>query len=272
MTGARVIRSPANLRIKAAIALRDRSEREARGLTIVDGVRELGRAVAAGVNVSEAFVCPGLVDTPAAAALVEALRTAGAPITEVSEVAFGRLAFGDRAEGVVGLVRIPPDDLDRLDVGPNPLVVVLEGVEKPGNIGAVLRSADGAGADAVIVADPRTDPYNPNVIRASVGTVFSVPVAVATARLAREWLDERAVKLVAARVDGVVPYTAVDLRGPTALVLGAEVSGLGEVWTGPDVTSVRVPMHGVADSLNVSVTAAILLYEARRQRSEGGEP
>lgn len=269
MIGATTITSSANPRIKAAVGLRHRSEREARSLTIVDGVRELARALDANASIEEAFVCPALVDTTEAAALVETLHAHGLPITDVSEAVFGRLAFGERAEGVVGIVRIPSLGLDRVTIGSNALVVVLEGIEKPGNLGAVLRSADGAGADAVIVANARTDPYNPNVIRASLGTVFSVPVAVATSRQTRAWLDEGAVRIVAAHVDGEVPYTAVDLRGPTALVLGAEVAGLGDVWTSPGVVSARVPMHGTADSLNVSVTAAILLYEARRQRNEG---
>jgi len=262
------ITSAANPRIRGAIALRDRAARDAQGLTIVDGVRELRRAIDADADVSEAFVCPALIDSDEAAAVVDALRRRGVPLTDVSESVFARVAFGDRAEGVVGLVSIPPSDLDRLRVGPDALVVVLEGVEKPGNLGAVLRSADGAGVDAVIFADPRTDPYNPNVVRASLGTIFGVPIAVASGSQTRDWLAHNAIRSIAARVDAALAYTAVDMRGPTALILGAEVSGLGDAWSGPDVTSVRVPMLGVADSLNVSVTAAVLMYEARRQRDE----
>jgi TrmH family RNA methyltransferase len=262
------ITSGTNPRIKATAALRQRAERDRRGLTVVDGARELGRVVEGGAAVEEAFVCPEMVGDDTAK-LVGLLRDRGVPTIEVSRAVLGRLAFGERADGIVAVVRMPPVDIDRLTVGPDALMVVLEGIEKPGNLGAVLRTADGAGADAVVVADPRTDPWNPNVIRASLGTNFSVPVAVATSTRTRAWLADRAVAMVAARVDAPLPYTESDLRGPTALILGSETAGLSEAWAGPGVTAVRVPMRGAADSLNVSVTAAILLYEARRQRDTG---
>lgn len=265
------ITSTANPRIKAAIALRDRRERDSRGLTIVDGVRELRRALDGGIVIDEAFVCPAQLDGPAAGGLVERLHETGVGPVEVSEAVFARLAFGDRSEGVIGIVAIPPTGLDRLIVGDDALIVVLDGLEKPGNLGAILRSADGAGADAVIMADPRTDPYNPNVIRASLGTVFSIPVATAGARDARAWLDRRRIRVVATRVEAPLPYTAVDLRAASAIVLGTEAMGLGQAWSGGNVVEVSVPMRGVADSLNVSATAAILLYEARRQRDAEGE-
>jgi TrmH family RNA methyltransferase len=148
-----------------------------------------------------------------------------------------------------------------------PLVAVLEGVEKPGNVGAVLRSADGAGVSALIVADAQTDLYNPNAIRASLGTIFSVPVAAAAAADTLTWLRHRGLAIFAARVDGAVPHTEADFRGPAAIVLGSEAKGLSATWTGPDVTAVRLPMAGVADSLNVSAAAAVLFYEALRQRT-----
>ena len=144
--------------------------------------------------------------------------------------------------------------------------MVVEGVEKPGNLGAILRSADGAGADALIAADPRTDLFNPNAIRASLGTVFTVPVAAATTSEVMAWLRARGIGLVVARVDGATVHTAADLAGPVAIVLGSEAHGLTGTWDGPDVRAVRLPMLGSADSLNVSAAAAVLLYEARRQR------
>ncbi|MEJ7697797.1 MAG: RNA methyltransferase [Candidatus Limnocylindrales bacterium] len=167
--------SASNPRIRAAIALRDRRERESSGLTLVDGARELRRAIDAGVEIVEAFVCEPLLAGPDARAVLDDLQKGGAPVHATSEAAFGRLAFGDRAEGFVAVVRSPSLGLDRLKLGPDPLVLVVESVEKPGNLGAILRSADGAGVDAVIAASPRTDLFNPNVIRASAGTVFSVP-------------------------------------------------------------------------------------------------
>jgi TrmH family RNA methyltransferase len=145
-------------------------------------------------------------------------------------------------------------------------VAVVEGVEKPGNLGALLRSADGAGVDAVIVSDPVSDVWNPNAVRASLGTIFSLPLAVCDAAEAASFLRERGVGIVAARVDAAVDYDEVDLSGALAIVVGAEATGLTDAWSGPDVTAVRIPMLGLADSLNVSVSAAVLLYEARRQR------
>jgi TrmH family RNA methyltransferase len=234
-------------------------------LTLVDGARELARAFEAGVEIVEVFAVDGDRDHRVAA-LVADLRQAGIPIVEVRESVMARLAFGDRTGGIVGCVRVPSTGLDRLTIGSEPLVVVVEAVEKPGNLGAILRSADAVGVDAVIVADPTTDLFNPNVIRSSVGTVFAVPIAVSDGAAARSWLAEHGIRVFAARVDAPLPYTAADLRGPIAIVLGAETTGLSHAWTGPGIEPVSVPMRGVADSLNVSVTAAILLYEARRQR------
>jgi TrmH family RNA methyltransferase len=152
-----------------------------------------------------------------------------------------------------------------------PLVVVLEAVEKPGNLGAVARTADGAGVDAILVADPRCDLFNPNAIRASLGTLFAVPLARAAADDARDWLLAHGLRVVAARVDGATALAEADLRGAVAIVLGSEASGLSQAWTGPSVEAVRLPMLGVADSLNVSAAAAVLLYEARRQRDAASD-
>lgn len=264
------IASAANPRIRAAARLRDRRARDETGLTIVDGGREVRRALEAGAAVEDAFVCEDLVRTDDARAAVRALETTGAHIWTTSEAAFAKVAFGDRVEGVVATVRIPSTDLARLQLPGNPLVVVLEAVEKPGNLGAVLRSADGAGADALILADPRTDPFNPNAIRASAGTVFTVPIAAGSAAEIRDWLRGHGLRIVAARVDAETDPWDADLRGPLAIALGSEADGLSAGWSTDDATPVRLPMHGIADSLNVSVAAAVLLYEARRQR-DGGE-
>jgi TrmH family RNA methyltransferase len=257
--------SPSNPRVKAAVRLRDRRERETTGLTIVDGARELGRTLDAGVEVDEAFVCDTLVRSAEARAVVgrmaEFLR-----LTFVNEAVIGKLAFGDRSDGVVAIVRVPPTALDALVLGSDALVVVVEAVEKPGNLGAILRTADAAGASAVIAADPRTDLFNPNAIRASLGTIFTVPLAAAPADDVIRWLAARGVRIVAARVEGETPYTDADLRGPLALVVGSEAEGLRSAWDDERVEPVRIPMLGAADSLNVSVAAAVLLYEAVRQR------
>ncbi len=261
------ITSTKNPRVKAAIALRDRRTRDETGLTLVDGVRELARALAGGARAVEVFVVEHALDEAGADA-VGLARSGGAAIVPVTGGVLDRLGYGERSEGIVATVRIPDVSLDRLAgvLPPDPLVVVLEGVEKPGNLGAVLRSADAAGADAVVVADPRTDLFNPNAIRASLGTVFAVPVAAGSSEAVRAWLESAGIPMFAARVGAAIAYTEADLRGPAALVLGSEADGLTDAWAGPGVTDVSLPMLGVADSLNVSVTAAVLLYEARRQR------
>lgn len=267
------ITSPQNPRVKNAVHLRDRRSREKQGRILIDGVRELHRALGAGVRLLEVFVCEPLCQSDEARQLLALLPQSGAELLQVSEPVFEKLAFGQRAEGVLGIAETPRLTLETLLAKDTPttrsvapLVAVLEGVEKPGNVGAVLRTADAAGVSAVILADPRTDLYNPNAIRASLGTIFTVPVCEATSNSLQAWLRENGIRMVATRVDGSRPYTEVDYRGPTAILLGSEARGLSAAWTGDDVTAVRLPMLGVADSLNVSVTAAVLFYEALRQR------
>jgi RNA methyltransferase, TrmH family len=260
-----IITSTANERIKAVVRLRDRGHRTETGLTIVDGAREITQALDGDVAVSEGFVCPELVLTPAAEAAAARLRAA-TDVTDVSAPVMAKLAFGDRSDGVVAVIRTPSTDLAALELPENSLVVVVESVEKPGNLGAVLRTADGAGADAVIAANPLTDLFNPNAIRASLGTIFRMPVAAGSSDSVLGWLLARGIRPVAARVDATTPYTKADLRGPLAIVLGSEALGLSEAWDIDGVTPVTIPMRGAADSLNVSVAAAILLYEAVRQR------
>jgi RNA methyltransferase, TrmH family len=260
------IRSLANPRVKAAVRLRDRRERDETGLTIIDGPRELLRAIDARIEVVEAFVCDELVRTPEAALAVDRLP-AGARRHDVAPAVIEKVGFGDRSDGIVAIVRTPHASLSDVELPAVPLVVVVEAVEKPGNLGAILRTADGAGVDAVIAADPRTDLFNPNAIRASLGTIFGGPVVPATTRETLDWLTARAIRPVAARVDAATAYSDVDLSGPVAVVLGSETDGLSDAWSEPRVTAVRIPMRGFADSLNVSVAAAVLLYEAVRQRS-----
>ncbi|HEX6868137.1 MAG TPA: TrmH family RNA methyltransferase [Candidatus Limnocylindrales bacterium] len=261
-----VITSPANPRVSAAAALRHRRARERAGLTLIDGARELRRALDGGVEVVEAFVCEPQLAGPDGRAAFDALRALGVAIRPVTEAVLAKVAFGERAEGLVAVVRIPATDLARLALPEGALVVVIEGVEKPGNLGAVLRSADGAGADAVIAASPRTDIYNPNTIRASAGTAFALQLAAAPTADVLAWLHTEGFRIVAARVDGATSYLDIDLTGRVAIALGTEADGLSDAWAGDDIVAARLPMLGVADSLNVSVTAAVLLYEARRQR------
>ena len=259
------ITSTKNPRVRHAAALRDRRTREAAGLTLVDGVRELERALAGGARPVEVFADLARLDA-AGRDLLAVARERGAVVLPTSGAALDKLAYGDRAEGLVATVRVPNLELATLVLPPDPLVVVLEGVEKPGNLGAVLRSADGAGADAVIAADPRTDLFNPNAIRASLGAIFALPLAAGSGTDVQAELSRRGIAIVTARVDADESYADADLTGPVAIVVGSEAEGLTERWPSPPARPVRLPMLGVGDSLNVSIAAAVLLYEARRQR------
>ncbi len=261
--------SPSNPRIKAAARLRERRERDRAGLTLVDGARELRRALEANVEVVEAFICEPLVAGEDARAALDALRSRGVAVTTTTEAAFAKLAFGDRAEGLVAIVRAPSLALADLALPADPLIVVIEGVEKPGNLGAVLRSADGAGVDAVIAASPRTDLANPNVIRASAGTIFTVPMAAGPTDEVLRWLRDRRHphRGRAGRCHRRLHGRSTS-RAPSRSSLGSEADGLTDAWLGPDIEAVHLPMLGVADSLNVSVTAA----DPRCTRPAGNAP
>ena len=261
-----MITSPHNPRVKSAARLRDHRRRREEQRILIDGTREISRALAAGVALQEVFFCAELCQSAEPRELLADLAKGGAEVLEVSGPVFTRLAFGQRAEGIVAVAAAPPHRLQNLRLPENPLVAVLEGVEKPGNIGAVLRSADAAGVSALVLAAPRTDLFNPNAIRASLGTIFSLPVAAAPAEDVVAWLREHQLQIVAARVEGSAVYTEIDYRLPTALVFGSEAQGLSPLWAGGDIRMVRLPMLGAADSLNVSATATVLFYEALRQR------
>jgi TrmH family RNA methyltransferase len=264
------ITSSRNPRVKQALKLRDARGRAAQGRIIIDGCREIHRALVAGVRLVEAFVCHEIDERHGRDtfhALLRMLAVQKVPVFDVTREVLEHLAFGNRAEGVIAIAEPPQRTLADLALPPVPLVAVLEAVEKPGNVGAVLRSADAAGMSAVVVTDPISDLYNPNCIRASLGTVFSVPVCTATSEATLAWLRQQQLTIYAARLDAAVDYRNVPLAGRSAIVLGSEVSGLSPQWKAADIQGIKLPMRGVADSLNISVTAAVLFYEALRQRS-----
>lgn len=264
-----MITSTRNPRLRAAAALRERRARQRTGRFLVDGVREIGRALDGGFQVVEAFVEPvAIARSLERQALADRLSGTGAPLVRVGPDALAQVAFGDRSEGIVAVVAVPERRaLVDLALPTIPLVIVLEGAEKPGNVGAVMRSADGAGASAVILADPVADPWNPNLIRASLGTVFALPLRVASSTETRDWLIGRGIQVVATRVDAAIDYDRVDYATPTAIVLGSEAQGLSDVWSGDAIVAARLPMLGTADSLNLAAAAAVFCYEARRQRA-----
>jgi len=260
-----LITSRQNARVKEAAKLRSARQRTKQGRFLIDGAREIDRALDAGIEIVEAFICEASCTSNLARALVPRLEVANR--ANVTAEVFEKLCFGERNDGIVVVARTPARTLDQLTLPPHPLVAVLEGLEKPGNVGAILRTADGAGVDAVIVAGGGTDLFNPNTIRASLGTVFAKNVCTATVEETLDQLRAWQLPIIATRPDAKQLYTDIDYGPGAAIVLGSEADGLSAHWQQPAVQGVRLQMRGIADSLNVSATAAILFYEAARQRA-----
>jgi len=274
------IASPTNPRIKAVVKLADRRTRDAARRTVVEGVREVGLALAAGVAPVEAYVCPELIAGPeaerAARHLVGLAASGMTELFYVSPPVFEKIAYRGNSGGLLLVIAYPNPSLDALTFRAAPFVVVVEEAEKPGNLGAVLRTADAAGIDALIVptlpGSSGTDLHNPNVIRASLGAYFTVPTVAAPAGEAIAWLRRRGIALVATTPAAETLYTAADLTGPVAVVMGSEAWGLSETWLAAADVRVRIPMAGQVDSLNLSAATALLLYEVVRQRGASPRP
>ncbi len=262
----KTITSPTNPRIKDAAKLRDARHRAKQGRFLIDGARELTRALRGGVPLVELFVCVAACKSAESLSLLNELGQIDADVWNVTPAVLEKIAFGKRQDGIVAVAQTPRKRLADLAVAVDKLVAVVVGLEKPGNVGAVLRSADATGAGAVIVVDGRTDLFNPNCIRASLGTIFTQPVCEAATDEALSWLRARGGKIVAARTDAQESYSAIDYREVSAIVLGSETSGLSDAWHAPDILGIKLPMRGTADSLNVSAAAAAIFYEALRQR------
>ena len=258
-----VISSTQNPKVKLLLQLHQKSsERRKAGLFVVEGRRELMHCLEAGFEIDTVFWCPSVeVGTEPMPQLPEAVR-----VFEVSKAVYEKMAYRDSTEGIVAEVRTRQLALADLQLPESPLVVVLERVEKPGNLGTVLRSADAAGVDAVIVCDPLTDLYNPNLIRSSVGAVFSVPCVACTSEECIAFLKQHGIQILTAQLQDSHLYYDTDMRRPTAIVMGTEATGLTPQWREAADAHIRIPMLGRIDSLNVSVSSAILMYEAVRQR------
>ena len=256
------VTSAQNRKVKTLLALQEKARlRKEMGLFVVEGRRELEHCVRAGFEIDTLFYCPEIVGLA-----IGILEKAG-QIIEVPRELYEKIAYRGSTEGMIAEVKVRERKLEGLEMKENPLVVVLEGVEKPGNLGAVLRSADAAGADAVLVCDPLTDLYNPNLIRASIGAVFTVPVVCCGSQEAITWLKDNHIKIYTAQLQDSSWYYDTDMKGGTAIVVGTEATGLTDAWRKAADAHIRIPMLGELDSLNASVSAAILLYEAVRQRN-----
>jgi TrmH family RNA methyltransferase len=268
-----VLTSPANPRLKALVALRRRRTREETGSALVEGYEELALALDAGVVPETVYYCPELMLEPQEQlGLVRRVAAAGGETVQVARTAFERTAYREGPDGFLAVVPAVARRSVELELGAAPLLLLCQAVEKPGNLGAMLRTADAAGVDAVVAADPVTDWGNPNLVRASKGTVFSVPVASDPTSAVLEWLDTHRVSLVATTPDTDVEHTEVDYTGAVAVAVGGEKYGLTSEVLAHAAYRVRIPMVGRANSLNVATSAAIVLYEAVRQRRSGGSP
>jgi TrmH family RNA methyltransferase len=278
------ITSLQNPRVKALVKLRERRERDDAGLFFIEGYREVRRALEKNIVLRELYFCPDWFLGENEPALIEQARQAGAQLFELSREAFAKVAYRERPDGLLAVAPQWKHALDDIPAGrapgpttdtgggdeprtAHPFLLVVESIEKPGNLGTILRSADAAGCDAVIVCDAVTDIFNPNVVRASTGVLFSVPVVVADSATVHAWLGGRGIRIVATTPDTPQLYTQADLRGPLAIVMGSEQYGLSEFWLRESDLLVRIPMAGQADSLNVAMATIITLFEAVRQRN-----
>ncbi|WP_372797820.1 TrmH family RNA methyltransferase [Pontiella sp.] len=266
MENSLIIESTKNPRVKTVNKLRKSKHRTELKQTVVEGFREIRRAFESGWPFLELYCCPELYLAVDEDLLVEKIRGAGIPVFQCSEAAFRKMSYRDTPDGLMALSPLVGKKLNELNLPENPLILIAEDLEKPGNLGTILRTADATGVDAVIACDHKTDLNNPNVIRASIGTIFFMPVAEATTAETFAWLDQHGIQSLAAVPDADEEYTAVDMRRGTAIVVGAEDEGLTDQWISGADRRVSIPMLGKNDSLNVSTAAAILLYEAVRQR------
>jgi len=268
------ISSLQNPRIKHLVKLRDRRPRDEAGVFLVEGYREIRRALEKKIALVEVYFSPEWFLGENEPALLASAEAAGAQLFELSKDAFAKVAYRERPDGLLAVAPQWKRALDDLDLGAGrpdakpPFLLVVEAIEKPGNLGTILRSADAAGCDAVIVCDPVTDIFNPNVVRASTGVLFSVPLVVEESARVAAWLQAKKIRTIATTPAADKIYSDVDLRGPLAVIMGSEQYGLSEFWLKHADVPVRIPMAGQADSLNVAMATIITLFEAVRQRTK----
>lgn len=265
------IASLKNPKVKQVVKWRDRPERDGSQVVLAEGYRALVRALSGGYRIDEVFVCPEFfVGQDHEEPLLEELAARGARIIKVAPAAFVKMAYRDRPEGLLGVGPQIHRGLDELPLGQSPFFLVAEQIEKPGNLGTIMRSSDAVKVDGLILCDSKTDLYNPNVVRASTGNLFTLPIAEASTAETIAWLKAHGVAIAATSPHVDTLYTAADFTQPVAIVVGAEQYGLTQPWLDNADLKVRLPMLGEADSLNVATAAAIMLFEVVRQRLSAG--
>jgi len=257
-----------NPRVRALAKLRKRSERDEQDVFITEGYRPITRALAAGFHFTELYYCPEWFLGSNEQKVLEDAQAAGATLTHLGKEAFAKIAYRERPEGLLAIGKQWHTTLDDLKLSKNPFVIVVEAIEKPGNLGTILRSADATGAEAVIVCDAVTDLFNPNVVRASTGVMFTTPTVITDSQFTMDFLRKHAIRSLAATPAAEELYTDVDLTRPVAIVMGSEQFGLTDMWLKNCDLPVKLPMAGIADSLNVSAATVAIAYEVVRQRSQ----
>jgi TrmH family RNA methyltransferase len=259
-----MITSLQNQRIKDVVKLTvDARERRKHNRFVIEGVRELSLAISGGYKICNLFVCNELLDRVGE----ELVKKINVPLEMVSIDCFQKMAYREKSDGIIAVSAPKSLSLDTMQLSANPFVIILEAVEKPGNLGAILRTADAAGVDAVIVCDPKTDVYNPNTIRSSIGCVFTRQVVACASEEAVQWLKNTGIRIFSAALSASDWYHEIDFTQPAAIVMGAEADGLTGFWLRNADHCIKIPMCGDIDSLNVSVSAAIITFEAMRQRN-----
>lgn len=260
------ITSLQNPKVKDALRLRERRDRDEAGSFLIEGYRELLRFKESGGVAETLFICPELFLGENEGALIDQLKNRGARVFDCTASVFHKLSYRDRPDGLIGVAKQKHLGLDQLILNENPFLIVAEAIEKPGNLGTILRSCDAAGVDGLILCDRCTDLFNPNVVRASVGTLFTVPVYEAKSEETLAWLKKNGVKIVAATPHAEVEFTKADFTGPVCVAIGTEQLGLSRQWMeGADI-QVKIPMCGQADSLNAAMATVLMMYEVLRQR------
>ncbi len=259
-----LLTSRQNPKIKNLALLQKHSERLEQNLFILEGIKEIEKAIDTGYQFESVFFYPKIIDKFELASLFK--NSLLKQVYEVNADVYEKIAYRENSGGIVALVRPKPHSIDLIRLPAKPLVLVIESVEKPGNLGAIYRTADAAGIDAIVICDPKTDLYNPNAIRASLGCVFTVPTVLSTSLEAIEWLKERKIQIFCTYLKASVPYHSIDYTGSSAIVMGTESTGISQIWTEASDANIIIPMRGAADSMNVSTSAAVLIFEACRQR------
>ena len=257
-----LITSHHNPKIKSLIALDKPRERKKQCLFVIEGKKEISLALAANYKIGNLFFCEELITRNE----VERLKIEDKLLIPVSREVFDKIAVRENSGGIVAVAEQKVHRLDEIKLSTNPLILVLEAVEKPGNLGAILRTADAAGIDAVVICDPQTDFYNSNVIRSSLGCVFTNQIAAATSEETIAWLVKNNIKIYCTYLRASKPYHEIDFSKPSAIVLGTEAIGLSDVWIRQSNNNIIIPMGGKIDSMNVSTAAAVVIFEAKRQR------